>query len=274
MAKYSLAEAANLLNISKQAVVLRIKRGALHGSKDKSGQWVVEIDEPEGPTGGQQEPSEGPTGGQQEPSEGPTGGQQEPSEGPTGGQQERIPRRENDDALLKNNEFLQLTTASNQELVARLTKSIEDQRTSLEDQKSRESKAWFKSSMIFGILVIGVSIYFINEKNQIKEEAKSLRDEMKLEHQADIESLGTKYQETVKTMETRYQESETKHQTRYQESESRYQEAKKDYQARYQETSENHQKKESLLQDQIEVLKTQNKELMELLKTSKAGNLN
>ena len=185
MAKYSLAEAANLLKISKQAVVLRIKRGSLSGSKDESGQWVVNIDNHEGPTGGQQEPREGPTGGQQEPSE-------------------RRPRRENDDALLENNKFLQLTTASNQELVARLTKSIEDQRSHLENQKLRESKAWMKSVIIFGSLVIGLFVYFTNEKTQIKDEYQSLKAEIKSEHQTAVKSyentlnsLGTKHQEEI-----------------------------------------------------------------------------
>ena len=255
MAKYSLAEAANLLKISKQAVVLRIKRGSLSGSKDESGQWVVNIDNHEGPTGGQQEPREGPTGGQQEPSE-------------------RRPRRENDDALLENNKFLQLTTASNQELVARLTKSIEDQRSHLENQKLRESKAWMKSVIIFGSLVIGLFVYFTNEKTQIKDEYQSLKAEIKSEHQTAVKSyentlnsLGTKHQEEIKSIESRHQEVSKEHQ-------ARSQEVKRDYQARYQELSNDYEKKETLLQEQIDLLKFQNKELMELLKNStNSGNL-
>ena len=263
MAKYSLAEAANLLKISKQAVVLRIKRGSLSGSKDESGQWVVNIDNLEGPTGSQQEPSEGPTGSQQEPSEGPTGGQQEPSE--------RRPRRENDDALLENNKFLQLTTASNQELVARLTKSIEDQRAHLESQKSRESKAWLASTIIFGSLsIIAISLlvfYFSDQASQIKEESKTLKNEMKSEHQAAIKS----YEDTIKSLDTKHQESIKYMDEKYQ---IRYQKVSNDYQIRYQEVSNDYEKKETLLQEQIDLLKFQNKELMELLKNStNSGNL-
>ena len=250
MAKYSVLEASKILNLSKQAVVNRIKKGDLKGEKENSGQWIVEIDESEVPSQDETRYQEVPSDGQEVPSQDED-------------RQERRPRRENDDALLKNNEFLQLTTASNQELVARLTRSIEE-------QKSRESKAWITAAMIFGsTAIIAISLlffYFSNQTIQIKEESKSLRDEMKLEHQTAIESLGTKYQENLKSMETRYQ-------ARYQESETRYQEAKKDYQARYQEASADYQKKEGILQDQIELLKTQNKELIELLKVSKSGNL-
>jgi hypothetical protein len=267
----SVLEASKILNLTKQTVVNKIKRGELKGSKNESGQWIVDIDDSEVPNEDQFRYQEVPNNGEEAPNKDqfrhqrvPNSDQEVPNQDydPIENK-ERRPRRENDDALLENNKFLQLTTASNQELVARLTRSIED-------KKSSESKAWLTSSIIFGSLsIIAISIllfYFTNQTSQIKEESKTLRNEMNSEHQTTVKSLGTKYQESLELMETRYQ-------NRYQEDQVRYQKAEKDYQDRYQELSNDYQKKETLLQNQIDLLKVQNKELMGLLKTSKSGNL-
>lgn len=282
MAKYSVLEASKILNLTKQTIVNRIKRGELEGSKDESGQWIVEIADYEVPNGYQKAPNDDQIRYQEVPNHGdkvPNQDQNRYQRVPNDGQEvpnqeeehkERRPRRENDDALLENNKFLQLTTASNQELVARLTKSIDE-------QKSRESKAWIASAIIFGtislIIFFGLIIYFTDQTTKIKEESKSIRDEMKLEHQSEIKSyedtiekLGTKHQDAIKSMEIRYLKASDNYQIMYQS-------AKKDYQIRYQEVSDDYQKKEGILQDQIDLLKTQNKELMELLKTSRSANL-
>ena len=275
MAKYSVLEASKILSLSKQAVIHRIKKGLLEGFKDDSGKWVVEIDDLEVSNEGQTVSNEESNNDPEVSNEGSNSYQMGSNDDPEvsnddGSQQERRPRRENDDALLENNKFLQLTTASNQELVARLTKSIEDQRAHLESQKSRESKAWLASTIIFGSLsIIAISLlffYFSDQASQIKEKSKTLRNEMKSEHQSAIKS----YEDTIKSLDTKHQESikymDEKHQIRYQK-------VSNDYQIRYQEVSNDYQKKETLLKDQIDLLKTQNKEFMDLLRVSKSGNL-
>jgi len=267
MAKYSVLEASKILNISKQAVIHRIKKDLLKGFKDESGQWVVEIDNSEGSNSDQKVSNDDPKVS----NEGPNTGQMGSNDHQMGSNddkdhQERRPRRENDDALLKNNEFLQLSTAANQQVVSDLKDHIRELTKDLKSSSDSKSRVYVINFVALISLTALMVVYFNNQTDQVKEESKSLRDEMKLDHQtaiksyeSTIKSLDTKHQDTIKSMDEKYQ--------------TRYQKVSNDYQMRYQEASNDYQKKESLLQDQIELLKSQNKELIELLKASKSGNL-
>jgi len=282
MKKYSVLEASKILNISKQAVIHRIKKNSLTGFKGKTGQWIVEMEESEDPRVSNEGSNEGQKVSNEDPrvsNEGSNEGQKVSNEDPRvsnegsnryQGREYHKPRREEDQVLNKiekhlepihkNTEFLQLTSAQNQELVARLTNS-------LENQNSKESKTWIYSISLCSLVILVVSILFLYHNNQIKEEAYTLRKELKSEHKATIISYGN----TIKYLDSKHKEDMKLLEDKYQ---IRYQKASNDYQVRSQELSNEHKEQESLLRDQIEMLKSQNQGLLEILKTSKSGNLN